>query len=194
MLLTIVSTPAWAGGGGGGLKAPKRMLDLQDFAYAAADRYNGTHVDASGATLPKVVRWEAWNEPNLAQHLMPQWTAIGTKKIVGDPFCFGKTWMPASPTIYRGILNAIYRGVHAAGTAAGVQESVAGGATAPYGKGPCASVPGFAPLSFLRDLVKKPVSLDVWSHHPYRNQRTERRCRTRATTSTSRACRGCTRR
>jgi hypothetical protein len=171
VLLTIVSTPAWAGGGGGGLKAPKRMNDLQDFAFAAASRYNGKHVDASGVTLPKVNRWEAWNEPNLAQHLIPQWTAIGTKKIVGDPFCFGKTWVPASPTIYRGILNAIYRGVHAAGTAANIQESVAGGATAPYGKGPCASVPGFAPLSFLRELVKKPVSLDVWSHHPYRSQR-----------------------
>jgi hypothetical protein len=171
VLLTIVSTPAWAGGGGGGLKAPTRMLDLQDFAYAAASRYNGQHLDASGAPLPKVNRWEAWNEPNLAAHLVPQWTAIGTKKVVGDPFCFGKTWTPSSPTIYRGILNAIYRGVHAAGTAASVQESVAGGATAPYGKGPCASTPGFAPLAFLRDLVKKPVSLDVWSHHPYRNQR-----------------------
>ena len=171
VLLTIVGTPAWAGGGGGGLKAPKRMLDLQDFAYAAASRYDGTHVDAAGATLPKIVRWEAWNEPNLAQHLLPQWTATGTKKIVGRPFCFGKSWVPSSPTIYRGILNAIYRGVHAAGTAASVTESVAGGATAPYGKGPCASVPGFAPLSFLRELVKKPVSLDVWSHHPYRSQR-----------------------
>ena len=48
---------------------------------------------------------------------------------------------------------------------------IAGGATAPYGRGPCAVVPGFAPLAFLRDLVKKPVSLDVWSHHPYRNQK-----------------------
>jgi hypothetical protein len=171
VLLTIVSTPVWAGGGGGGLMAPKRMLDLQDFAYAAASRYDGTHVDAAGATLPKVVRWEAWNEPNLAQHLLPQWTSTGTKKIAGRPFCFGKSWIPTSPTIYRGILNAIYRGVHAAGTAASVTESVAGGATAPYGKGPCASVPGFAPLSFLRELVKKPVSLDVWSHHPYRSQR-----------------------
>jgi hypothetical protein len=172
VLLTITSTPSWAGGGGGGLKAPKRMLDLQDFAYAAADRYSGKHVDATGATLPKVVRWEAWNEPNLAAHLIPQWTAIGKKKIVGDPFCFGKTWVPSSPTIYRGILNAIYRGVHAAGTSNSVTESVAGGATAPYGKGPCAVVPGFAPLAFLRDLVKKPVSLDVWSHHPYRSQST----------------------
>jgi hypothetical protein len=171
VLLTIVGTPAWAGGGGGGLKAPKRMLDLQDFAYAAASRYDGTHVDASGATLPKVLRWEAWNEPNLANHLLPQWTATGTKKIVGRPFCFGKSWIPSSPTIYRGILNAIYRGVHAAGTAASIQESVAGGATAPYGRGPCATVAGFAPLAFLRELVKKPVSLDVWSHHPYRNQR-----------------------
>jgi hypothetical protein len=171
VLLTIVSTPAWAGGGSKGLKAPTRMLDLQDFAYAAASRYNGTHQDAQGNTLPKVLRWEAWNEPNLQQHLQPQWTAVGTKKIVGDPFCFGKSWVPASPTIYRGILNAIYRGVHAAGTAASIQESVAGGATAPYGNGPCASTPGFAPIAFLQDLVKKPVSLDVWSHHPYRNGR-----------------------
>jgi hypothetical protein len=172
VLLTITSTPAWAGGGGGGLKAPKRMLDLQDFAYAAADRYSGQHTDAAGEVLPKVVRWEAWNEPNLAQHLQPQWIAIGTKKVTNDPFCFGKAWKPASPTIYRGILNAIYRGVHAAGTADHVTESVAGGATAPYGKGPCASTPGFAPISFLKDLVQKPVSLDVWSHHPYRNLRT----------------------
>jgi hypothetical protein len=172
VLLTITSTPSWAGGGGGGLKAPKRMLDLQDFAYAAADRYSGEHVDQAGETLPKVVRWEAWNEPNLATHLTPQWTAIGKKKKVGDPFCFGKTWVPASPRIYRGILNAIYRGVHAAGTSNHVTESVAGGATAPYGKGPCASTPGFSPISFLQDLVKRPVSLDVWSHHPYRNMKT----------------------
>ena len=171
VLLTIVSTPAWAGGGSKGLNAPKRAIDLQNFAYAAASRYNGTHLDANGAKLPRVVRWEAWNEPNLATHLTPQWTAIGKKKVVGDPFCFGKSWVPASPTIYRGILNAIYRGVHAAGKKAHISETVAGGATAPYGRGPCAVVPGFAPLAFLRDLVTKPVSLDVWSHHPYRNAR-----------------------
>ena len=52
ILLTIVSTPAWAGGGSKGLKAPKKLADLQNFAYAAANRYNGKHVDASGATLP----------------------------------------------------------------------------------------------------------------------------------------------
>ena len=125
----------------------------------------------AGATLPSVVRWEAWNEPNLQAHLKPQWKAVGTTKQVGRPFCFGKSWVPASPGIYRGILNAIYRGVHAAGKAAGLTETVAGGATAPYGRGPCAVVPGFAPLAFLRDLVEKPVSLDVWSHHPYRNSR-----------------------
>jgi hypothetical protein len=171
VLFTVRGTPAWAGGGSKGLTAPKRMLDLQDFSYALADRYSGKHVDAAGSTLPKVVRYEAWNEPNLGTNLLPQWTAVGTKKISGDPFCFGKSWVPASPTIYRGILNAVYRGVHAAGTADGVTETVAGGATAPIGLGPCASVPGIAPLAFLRYLVKKPVSLDVWSHHPYRNGR-----------------------
>jgi hypothetical protein len=172
VLLTIRSTPAWAGGGSKGLNGPKRNLDLQDFAYAAADRYSGQHVTAAGATLPKVVRWEAWNEPNLGTNLLPQWTAVGKKKIVGDPFCFGKAWVQASPTVYRGILNAIYRGVHAAGTSDGVTETVAGGSTAPIGGGPCSSVPGVTPLAFLRALVKKPVSLDVWSHHPYRNART----------------------
>jgi hypothetical protein len=171
VLLTIVSTPAWAGGGKKGLNAPRKAVDLQSFAYAAAARYDGTHVDATGAPLPRVARWEAWNEPNLASHLLPQWTPTGTKKIVGRPFCFGKSWVQASPAVYRGILNAIYKGVHAAGKAAHVTESVAGGATAPYGRGPCAVVPGFAPLAFLRDLVTKPVSLDVWSHHPYRNGR-----------------------
>jgi hypothetical protein len=172
MLLTIRGTPKWAGGGPKGLNGPKQNLDLQNFAYAAADRYSGQHVAAGGTTpLPKVVRWEAWNEPNLGTNLMPQWTAVGTKKIVGDPFCFGKSWVQASPTIYRGILNAIYRGVHSAGTSDGVTETVAGGSTAPLGGGPCSSVPGVTPLAFLRALVKKPVSLDVWSHHPYRNGR-----------------------
>ena len=171
LLFTIVATPAWAGGGSKNVKAPKKLVDLQNFAYAAAARYNGKHLDAAGATLPKVVRWEAWNEPNLQTHLMPQWTAVGTKKQPLRPFCFGKSWIPASPGIYRGILNAIYKGVHAAGKAARLTEQVAGGATAPYGRGPCAVVPGFAPLAFLRDLVEKPVSVDAWSHHPYRNAR-----------------------
>jgi hypothetical protein len=171
VLLTIRGTPKWAGGGPKGLNGPKQNLDLQNFAYAAADRYSGQHVPEGGTSpLPKVVRWEAWNEPNLGTNLLPQWTAVGTKKIVGDPFCFGKSWVQASPTIYRGILNAIYRGVHSAGTSDGVTETVAGGSTAPLGGGPCSSVPGVTPLAFLRALVKKPVSLDVWSHHPYRNQ------------------------
>ncbi|MEO9177114.1 MAG: hypothetical protein ABI317_16490 [Gaiellales bacterium] len=172
VLLTIRGTPKWAGGGSKGLNGPKRNLDLQSFAYAAADRYSGQHIVGTSTTpLPKVVRWEAWNEPNLASNLLPQWKAVGTRKIAGDPFCFGKSWVQTSPTIYRGILNAIYRGVHSAGTSDGVTETVAGGSTAPYGGGPCASAPGVAPLAFLRALVKKPVSLDVWSHHPYRNQR-----------------------
>ena len=98
-----------------GAEGAEADVDLQNFAYAAAARYNGKHADASGTTLPKVVRWEAWNEPNLQTHLMPQWTAVGTKRQVGRPYCFGKSWVPASPGIYRGILNAIYKGVHAAG-------------------------------------------------------------------------------
>ncbi len=194
MLLTIRGTPAWAGGGGKGLNGAEADARPAGLRLRAADRYSGKHVDTAGVTLPKVVRWEAWNEPNLGTNLMPQWTAIGTKKIVGDPFCFGKTWVPASPTIYRGILNAIYRGVHAAGTADGVTETVAGGATAPIGQGPCASVPGVAPLAFLRDAGQEARLARRLVAPPVPQPAASARSRTRATTSTCRACRACTRR
>ena len=171
VLLTIVSTPAWAGGGGGGLKAPKRMLDLQDFAYAAADRYNGTHVDASGATLPKVVRWEAWNEPNLAAAPAPAVDGDRHEEDRGRPVLLRQDVgalvaddLPRHPE--RDLPGRACRR-HGRGRPGERRREAPPRRTARARAPRC---PGFAPLAFLRDLVKKPVSLDVWSHHPYRNQ------------------------
>jgi hypothetical protein len=173
LLFTISGTPAWAGGGANGLKVPTRGADLQNFAFAVASRYDGTHTDANGNPLPAVTRWEAWNEPNTASHLIPQWTTAkhGIR-------CLGKTWSttPVSPRLYIGILNAIYRGVHAAGNAAGITEQVAGGATKPTGSGPCSSEPSVSPLRFVRELAKRHAIFDVYAHHPYRTCRSIKPC------------------
>ena len=76
--------------------------------------------------------------------------------------------MPTSPTIYARILTAIYKGVHSAGTHAGINEIVAGGATKPNYSGPKTFEPAVAPLRFALLLGKKHPPLDVYSHHPYR--------------------------
>jgi hypothetical protein len=156
VVLTIEVTPRWAGGGTGN-QAPVNLASLQAFAYAAATRYSGQHVNqATGEILPAVTRWEAWNEPNTTSHLKPQYS------------CRCATAVPVAPTIYAKILKAVFNGVHAAGTRAGVEEIVAGGATKPNYSGPKTYEPAVAPLRFLQELGKRHPPLDVYSHHPYR--------------------------
>ncbi|HMG97913.1 MAG TPA: hypothetical protein VK546_03270, partial [Gaiellales bacterium] len=156
VMLTIEVTPRWAGGGTGN-KAPVNMASLQAFAYAAATRYSGQHiVPSTGQVLPAVTRWEAWNEPNTTSHLTPQYS------------CRCASAQPVAPGIYARILTAIYRGVHSAGTHAGIKEIVAGGATKPNYSGPKTFEPAVAPLRFLLLLGKRHPPLDVYSHQPYR--------------------------
>jgi hypothetical protein len=71
------------------------------FATAVARRYDGAFPDPlrPGRTLPRVRLLQAWNEPNLARYLEPQWTAAP------------RGWRAFSPLIYRGLLNAFYAGV-----------------------------------------------------------------------------------
>jgi hypothetical protein len=156
VMLTLEVTPRWAGGGTGN-KPPVNMASLQAFAFAAATRYSGSHiVPSTGQVLPAVTRWEAWNEPNTTSHLTPQYS------------CRCAAAVPVSPNTYARILTAIYRGVHSAGTQAGVLETVAGGATKPNYSGPKTFEPAVAPLRFALLLGKKHPPLDVYSHHPYR--------------------------
>ena len=157
VLLTIEVTPRWAGGGTGN-KAPVNMASLQAFAYAAATRYSGQHivpVDRAGAA-----RRDALGGLERAQHDEPPEAAVQLP--LRDAPC------RSSPAIYAKILTAIYKGVHSAGTHAGVIETVAGGATKPNYSGPKTFEPAVAPLRFLLLLGKKHPPLDVYSHHPYR--------------------------
>ena len=74
---------------------------LEEFAAALARRYDGSFPDPAtpGRALPRVRLFQAWNEPNLARYLEPQWVAAGGR------------WSAFSPLLYRQLLNGFYAGV-----------------------------------------------------------------------------------
>ena len=169
VVLTILSAPAWAEGPGApsdvepGTWRPN-AAQFANFATAAALRYDGRFPDPlhPGAFLPRVRYWQPWNEPNLAIYLSPQWTRVGSG------------WAPASPTIYRQLLNAFYRAVKRVSPS----NFVVTAGTAPYGDPPGGQ--RMPPVEFDRDLFclrddadltpvscPDPPHLDALSHHPY---------------------------
>jgi hypothetical protein len=165
VLFTVSYAPDWAEGPGrpGDAPAGTWKPDAKgygDYMHALATRYSGGFPDpaAGGQPLPRVSLFEVWNEPNLPQFLNPQ----------------SEGGRPASPALYRQLLNAAYEGVHSAGPG----NRVIGPALAPYGDPPGGA--RVEPLQFLRDLFclkgrRKPkpkkgcnetASLDIVSHHP----------------------------
>ncbi len=140
---------------------------LEAFAAALARRYDGSFSDPGmpGGMLPAVSFFQAWNEPNLARYLEPQWVAEGGH------------WRAFSPLLYRGLLNGFYHGV----------KSVAqGDAVITAGVAPDGDPEGvgrMAPLRFLRALFcltpagghghglereacPEPAHFDVLAFHP----------------------------
>jgi hypothetical protein len=127
---------------------------LAVFARAAARRYSGGF-----AGLPKVIFWQALNEPNLSLFFYPQYVD-------------GK---PTSPELYRALINAFYAAIKSVDPANLV---IAGGL------GPIA-VPQYTigPMAFARQLLcmkgrDKPspikgtdcgggVNFDIFDIHPY---------------------------
>lgn len=167
VLLMMFGAPPWAdpksapSGTQAGVWRPN-AAEFGAFAHAVAKRYSGTFPDPQhrGAKLPKVTYFQAWNEPNLPLYLQPQWTRTSTG------------WTPASPGIYRGLLNAAYAGVKAVQP----QAVVMAAGTAPYGDPP--GVNRMAPVTFDEQLMCLSASLhklpcpqrahfDAFDHHPY---------------------------
>jgi hypothetical protein len=158
-VLQIDGAPHWAQrckappqGPGGDLCDPD-PAQLATFAKAAAYRYSGRF-----GTLPQVIYWQALNEPNLSLFFFPQ-------------FVNGK---PASPGLYRDLLNAFYAAVKSVDP----NNRVLAG-----GLGPIA-VPGYTigPMDFTRRLLcmkgrqhPRPmkgncgggVHFDIYDIHPY---------------------------
>jgi hypothetical protein len=155
-LFSILWTPGWAGPRQN--HAPRRMIDLRNFAFAAAKRYSGSFRPTPDATpLPAVRLWTAWNEPNNPIFLQPQFVRAG------------KAFRPESPRVYAQICNAIWSGVHLTGF---VGEKVACGVTAPRGNNSGRQPrPSISPIYFLRGMKKAGAHFDVYAHHPYAGPR-----------------------
>jgi len=161
VLLTVTSpVPRWATSNG---KAPYITRpddqDFEEFMTAVAREFGS-----------EVSIYAIWNEPNHPAFLMPQWNANGS---------------PASGRIYRGLYEAGYQGLQAAGLA---HPRVLFGETAPFGYD---SVKGLlrseksnallhpvAPLAFMREALclnahyRKASScselqMTGYSHHAY---------------------------
>ena len=110
---------------------------LEEFAAAIARRYDGSFPDplASGRVLPRVRLFQAWNEPNLARYLEPQWVAQEGH------------WSAFSPLLYRQLLNSFYNGVKSVQPA----DTVVAAGVAPNGEP--AGVGRMAPVTFLREVL-----------------------------------------
>jgi hypothetical protein len=154
-LLFITSAPDFAEGVGRPADAipgtwKPQPAALAQFSTAVATRYSG---DFAG--LPRVELFQIWNEPNLSNHLAPQYEA-GTS---------------VATTIYRDLLNAAYGAIKAVQS----DNVVVTAGTAPYGEPPGGL--RTRPLTFWRDVLclnKRlkatacPVKaqFDVLAHHP----------------------------
>ncbi len=148
VLLTIWGTPAWANGGQTPNHVPADAKDLEDFAYALADRYSGRH-----AGYPAVRLFTAWNEPNLEQFLAPQFDVAGES---------------VSPGLYADVARAITAGVKAASP----EALVAIGETSPRGQDRPSRgnvQDSHSPARFARLVaeVEPRLSFDAWAQHPY---------------------------
>jgi hypothetical protein len=129
------------------------------FATAVARRYDGAFPDPlePGRPLPRVRLYEAWNEPNLARYLGPQWVAEDGR------------WIAFSPLVYRQLLNAFYAAVKAVDPG----DVVIAGGLAPNGEP--AGDGRMTPVRFLSSLLclegarascPDPPHFDVLSFHP----------------------------
>ena len=78
---------------------------------------------------------QAWNEPNLARYLEPQWVVSG------------KRWQAFSPRLYRQMLNAFYTAVKSVEPS----DTVVAAGIAPEGES--AGVGAMAPVTFLEGLL-----------------------------------------
>jgi hypothetical protein len=165
-LLVVTRAPAFA-------EAPNRWpyaypgswapnpVAFGEFATAVARRYDGSFPDPlePGGTLPRVALFQAWNEPNLARYLGPQWIAERGR------------WVAFSPLIYRQLLNAFYAAVKAVLAS----DVVVAAGIAPNGEP--AGIGRMTPLRFLDGMLclegsgaagacPDPSHFDVLAFHP----------------------------
>ncbi len=91
--------------------------EFEQFVRAVGTRYSGHYVPAGGSgPLPRVSQWSIWNEPNQGIELAPE--------------VENHTQIEVSGELYRGILNAAWKALHATGHG---QDMILIGELAPEG-------------------------------------------------------------
>ncbi len=156
VLFTVYGTPEWAREPG--VVAPPRRS--QGVAVRPADpaMFGAFATAAARRFGPRGVRrWEAWNEPNIALFLYPQFERRNGR------------WTRSSPVTYAALLRAFYGAVKRVTPGA----TIAGAVMAPVGDKCAVSCPRegnrVSPPEFLKALdapgLRPPM--DVVSHHPY---------------------------
>ena len=172
-LVSVARAPLWAERpqpGDENLPAAERIpgtlrpdpVEFGLFGEAIARRYSGTFQG-----LPRVRRWQAWNEPNHHNDLNPQF------EIAPDQNATASTKMVA-PEMYRDLLNAFSSAVHMVRS-----DNIVGAAgLAPFFR-PAPGGRAAAPLPFMRQMLcltstNKPRKgctersiFDAWAQHPY---------------------------
>ena len=139
--------PRWATQGGRDHVTRPSAGEFEQFMTAAARRYG-----------QQVSTWSVWNEPNHPRFLGPQYSGSGSRR------------RPASPRIYRSLVQAADRALQATGNGG---DTLLFGETAPRGTGKVV-----APITFLRGTLCLSASYrrssscgrldaDGYAHHPY---------------------------
>jgi hypothetical protein len=125
VLLTVTApVPRWATSTHRDYLTRPDDRDFQEFMTAVGRHYGS-----------EVALYSIWNEPNHPAFLRPQWSPRR---------------QPLSPTIYRGLFMAGYKGLKAAGIA---NPKVLMGETAPTGYDNSKGLHDVAPLAFLRGVL-----------------------------------------
>jgi len=154
--VSVAHAPRWA------VERPSRHgnwnpnpVELGYFAEALARRYSGARPG-----LPRVRYWQVWNEPNLNLYLEPQ--------------SAGPDGRPASPALYRRMVNAFARAVHRVSR----NNFVIAGGQSPF-TFEREDLRSTSPMVFMRELLcmsadprprrtcNEKVEFDAWAHHPY---------------------------
>ncbi|MDQ6748638.1 MAG: hypothetical protein M3010_11120, partial [Candidatus Dormibacteraeota bacterium] len=140
----VPPVPRWASGPGAPHPASQTewrpsASEFAQFVRAVGTRYSGHYVPAGDSrSLPPVRFWSIWNEPNLGSQLAPE--VLPTTKV------------EVAAGLYRGLVNAAWKGLHATGHG---QDAILIGEVAPagvtLGNGP-GLFQDMAPLRFLRVL------------------------------------------
>ena len=115
------SAPEWATPGKSAIRNPN-PAEFGKFVEAVGARYTSVHM------------FSVWNEPNLVSWLSPQFS--------------GK--VPASPRIYRGLLNAAYGGMQRSGHGS---DQLLVGELLPFSRSSGNSSKKMRPLAWLRELA-----------------------------------------